>query len=462
MADTSSPRVYSDLDLSERQAQSEAETNRFTEAALQRHKSEGMDLAVRARWAALAVVAVMLPLLNPSWDVLYHHFLLALMALIGLLARRVARVGRSRLELLVLFLDLAIVTIALVAPNPLSTREWPDASIYQFETFQYLYIILAGGTMAYSWSTIVAIGIWTSGMWITAAIAIWWFGSTDPSITLALQSVLGLDPELANAINPNNANFDLRIQQIVVFLLVTGSLAVSVSRFNRLLRSNASLERERENLSRYFSPNVVAELSQHDEPLKQIRSHDVAVLFVDIVDFTAFSAGRDPNEVIETLRAFHARMEYEVFRFHGTLDKYLGDGLMATFGTPEPGQTDASNALRCARAMQEAVHHWNRDRARQGAAQITASFGVHFGPVVLADIGSSRLEFAVIGDTVNVASRIERLTRQLPGHVAFSDATRERVIAEIGSQDSVLKGARRHPDQSIRGLTQAITIWTVD
>ncbi|MBO6776613.1 MAG: hypothetical protein JJ897_14145 [Marinibacterium sp.] len=125
MADSSIIPSFTRFDLPERLTQSDIEANRFTEAALERHKREGMELAVRARWLALAVVAVMLPLLNPSWDVLYYHLMLGLMAGMGLLAQRVARVGVSRLELVVLFCDLALVTIVLVAPNPLRQNDWP-------------------------------------------------------------------------------------------------------------------------------------------------------------------------------------------------------------------------------------------------------------------------------------------------------------------------------------------------
>ena len=110
---------------------------------------------------------------------------------------------------------------------------------------------------------------------------------------------------------------------------------------------------------------------------------------------------------MQTLREFHARMEQEVFRHKGTLDKYLGDGLMATFGTPFAGNADASNALRCAQAMMAAVDRWNGERQAAGEPPICVSFGLHYGPVVLGDIGLTCLEFAVIGSTVNAASRLE-------------------------------------------------------
>ena len=132
----------------------------------------------------------------------------------------------------------------------------------------------------------------------------------------------------------------------------------------------------------------------------------MAVLFVDIVGFTRFASERDPQAVIEILRGFHSRMEAEVFRHGGTLDKYLGDGLMATFGTPFPSDQDAINALRCARAMIDSLARWNAERRAAGEPEIAGSFGLHYGPVVLGDIGANRLEFAVIGNTVNVASRL--------------------------------------------------------
>ncbi len=135
-------------------------------------------------------------------------------------------------------------------------------------------------------------------------------------------------------------------------------------------------------------------------------------MFADIVGFTKFAERQTADQVVSTLRGFHARMERAVFDNGGTLDKFLGDGLMATFGTPDPGPHDASNAVRCGHAMLAAIEDWNRERRASGAEPIALSVGLHCGTVVLGDIGSERrLEFAVLGDVVNVASRLEALTR---------------------------------------------------
>jgi len=258
--------------------------------------------------------------------------------------------------------------------------------------------------------------------------------------------------------DPNSFLLQLRLQEVVVFAIVTVTLGFSVRRFKVLLMNNASLERERANLSRYFSPNVVEELSQNDEPLKQIRTHDVAVLFIDIVDFTSFAAAREPREVIELLRGFHGRMGSEVFRFDGTLDKFLGDGLMATFGTPFVGENDATRALGCARAMAASIAVWNKERRAAGEPAINIGIGLHYGPVVLGDIGADRLEFAVIGNTVNVSSRLEALTRSLKVRVVISDALRDQALREATPE---LEGFERIPDQAVRGLEEKLTVWAM-
>ena len=139
-----------------------------------------------------------------------------------------------------------------------------------------------------------------------------------------------------------------------------------------------------------------------------MRTQNATVLFVDIVGFTAFADARTPEEVVRILREFHALMKQEVFRHNGTLDN-LGDGRMATFGTPFVGKADASNALSCAQAMIAAADMLNNQRQTAGETPIRVSFGLHYGPVVLGDIGLTCLEFAVIGSTVNAG--LEALTR---------------------------------------------------
>ncbi|WP_420585939.1 adenylate/guanylate cyclase domain-containing protein [Ruegeria sp.] len=435
--------------------------NKYTEAALERHKREGLELAVRARWIAMALTGVLLIFLNPHWEVLWYHFILLLICANGWLIRRAGRVGQSRVELLLIFVDLLIMTLGMIVPNPFSDDVRPLAMQYRFDNFQYFFIILAAGTLAYSWRTVIAIGSWTAGVWTAGWIIAWWVATPIPGISEKVAEALSGYPDVAELMDPNSFRPNLRIQQIVVFVMVAVTLGVSMRRLNRLLMTNAGLERERANLSRYFSPNVVDELSQNDEPLKQVRKEDVAVLFIDIVGFTKYAAGRDPYEVIEVLRGFHARMETEVFRHHGTLDKYLGDGLMATFGTPVPTPLDASNAVACARDMVTVIDRWNVDRRRAGESEINVGIGVHYGSVVLGDIGANRLEFAVIGDAVNVAAKLEALTRDFQARVVISDAVRGQLQAEGFSPSDLMAGFEKHESHIVRGVERPMDVWVM-
>jgi adenylate cyclase len=436
------------------------ETQKFAEAAIADSKREGLLLAVRARWVALAVIAVTLPIINPNWDVIYYIVMLGLFALIGWAQLKVGKVGRSQPELILIFCDLALMTLLTVVPNPFSAENWPLGMQFRFETFIYFFVFLATATLAYSWRTVVAMGFWTSAVWAVGVGWVYLQPETHAELAERVRAAIGSDVRMFDIINPTAIGIPARFQEITVFLIVAMTLALAVRRSNALLISHAGIERERANLARYFSPNVVEQLSGNDEPLKQVRTQNVAVLFADIVDFTAYTDGRSPMEVIGTLRLFHERMEREVFRHSGTLDKYLGDGLMATFGTPSASASDAGNALRCAQAMIASIGEFNRERKNRGEPPIRVSVGLHYGEVVLGDIGLNRLEFAVIGTAVNAASRLESLTRELGCAMIASDDLVRQARAEASSSEADFALLAAQPPRTIRGLEQPVGIWT--
>jgi len=435
------------------------DTAKFAEAALAANKREGLLLAVRARWVALALIAATLPIVNPNWDVIYYILMLGFFAAIGWAQLKVGSAGRSRRELFLMFCDLALMTFISVVPNPWSTVDWPIAMQFRFDSFIYFFVLLATATLAYSWRTVITMGIWTSVLWVIGVGWAYLQPATHVALSERIRAAIGPDLRMFSIIDPTRINLGGRFQEIIVFLIVAFTLAVAVRRSNRLLISHAGIERERTNLARYFSPNVVAELSGNDEPLKQVRTQDVAVLFADIVGFTRYAEGRSPTEVIGTLREFHERMEREVFRHQGTLDKYLGDGLMATFGTPFTGARDAGNALLCAQAMIGSIDELNRDRNDREEPSIQLSVGLHYGQVVLGDIGLNRLEFAVIGNTVNVASRLESLTREFRCSLVASNDLVQRARAETTRPNISPIQLVERPAWIVRGLEQPLDLW---
>jgi adenylate cyclase len=123
-----------------------------------------------------------------------------------------------------------------------------------------------------------------------------------------------------------------------------------IARVRDLDQRRLAAERARTNLSRYFSPNIVEMLAARDEPLGAVRRETVSVLFADIVGFTGMAESMTPEAVMSMLRQFHDRMTAEIFAYGGTIEKYIGDAIVAVFGLPQPGPEDAASALQAPNA----------------------------------------------------------------------------------------------------------------
>lgn len=233
----------------------------------------------------------------------------------------------------------------------------------------------------------------------------------------------------------------------------------------RDVTARVDADRARTNLSRYFSPQLVTLLAERDEPLGPGRRQHAAVLFVDIVGFTRMAEEASPEQLIMLLRSFHKRVERLVFRHDGAVLGFLGDAIIATFGVPESSERDSVRALACARAMLEEIKRWNRKRLDSGSFAVPVGIGLHCGPVTVGDIGSERtMAFTVIGDTVNVASRLEKLTRTLDCSMVISDDLVRAVQGRVEGEeaDVLFAGLDDKGEHQISGRSRPVRIWTLD
>jgi PAS domain S-box-containing protein len=212
-------------------------------------------------------------------------------------------------------------------------------------------------------------------------------------------------------------------------------------------------ERARANLARYFSPKLAETLAAKDQPLGAVRRQNLAVLFADVVGFTRLSETLEPEEVIEILRDIHSWMEKAIFRHDGSIEGYIGDAVLAIFGFPEPGGKDASNALSCACDLLVAAQNWNQGRTSKGLAPIHIGIGLHYGYV----------DFTVIGDTVNTASRLQQATRTLGCDLVVGQELVNAIKDENESEDTtdLLNRLQPRGDLAIRGRKQAVGISTL-
>ena len=235
------------------------------------------------------------------------------------------------------------------------------------------------------------------------------------------------------------------------FAILANALALGGRRALREQRLRRVAERQRRNLARYFSPRILDRLLEADDPLALDRTQDAAVMFIDIVGFTALSERLSPGEAIALLRDFHDRVERHVFAYAGSLDKYLGDGALACFGIPEPSPEDAP------------VMSCTKTDSLLTMEQVRIAIGIHYGRVLMGNVGGRRrFEFTVTGDTVNVASRLETLNRQFDSRVVASQEALEAAGAAKDAEiDAFLGAFQDRAAQGLRGRAQDVRIWAL-
>ena len=231
---------------------------------------------------------------------------------------------------------------------------------------------------------------------------------------LAVQAIIvsayGDMTNLRTAMNRGAFDFVTKPVDLSDLEITVRKALANIAKARETDRLRLAAERARNNLSRYFSPNIVELLAAQDEPLGAGRRETVAVLFADIVGFTRTAEVMAPEDVLALLREFHARMTAQIFASGGTVDQYMGDGIFAVFGVPTASPNDAANALNCAEMMLDALEQWNGEREANGDARVDMGVGLNYGPVVLGDVGSEHsMSFTAIGDTVNTAARLQAL-----------------------------------------------------
>lgn len=192
------------------------------------------------------------------------------------------------------------------------------------------------------------------------------------------------------------------------------------------IKAHRKLAREevaRANYSRFMPEYVVKQLLERPDSFRLGGvTQTVTVLFADIRGFTSISEHENPEKVVRLLNRYFTAMTEIIFEFGGTLDKYIGDGLMALFGAPTATAEDAKHAVQTAVAMQKRVLYLNRELRSESLPDVQIGIGLHTGEATVGYIGSEkRSEYTAIGDTVNLAARLE--SNAQPGQILISDVT---------------------------------------
>jgi adenylate cyclase len=340
---------------------------------------------------------------------------------------------------------------------------WPPQVQLRLVTVLYLFIYVAGTVLSYSPALVVWTGGLTAAGWSVGHLIMTRLPDTvtvpgggamaNPGLGPAASLALFLDPHYVSVVSWRT--------QTVLLLLLTAILATAVARSRDLLTCQVTDHLARANLARYFCPTVVDVLASAGPDETVARRQSVAVLFADIKGFTSASEALGAEATMELLQGFHHHVTRVVFEHRGTLEKYIGDAVMATFGTPSPAPDDASRALRCAWQLLDETRRWSEQRVARGAPPVQIGIGIHYGDAVVGSIGDEqRLDYAVIGDSVNVASRLERLTRELGVEIVVSDDLVTQIQKEGSPAQARLGRFTRCGDVHVRGRVRPLTLWT--
>ncbi len=224
------------------------------------------------------------------------------------------------------------------------------------------------------------------------------------------------------------------------FVIPAATLVASYASITsfRVIHEEREKRKIRKTFSQYLSPGVIALIEK--DPQKYIRPggevQDLTVMFSDIRDFTSLSEGLTPDDLVHLLNQYLSAMTDILFRNLGTLDKYIGDAIMAFWGSPYPQKDHAECACRCALEMIAALEQLNRQWAEQGRRPIAIGIGLNTGPVNVGNMGSDkRLAWTVMGDNVNLASRLEGMTKQYRSRVIISESTYNQVAPQFVARE---------------------------
>ena len=271
--------------------------------------------------------------------------------------------------------------------------------------FDSRYVVLAGLAAAAGWLLMIAYAIAYDG------------------------GMAAVTRDYVQYLTANKVLLGAEFDKIITIVLVTAILALAIMRARKTMVRGAEEHAAAVALSRFFSPEIADQITHAKEEIHagEGQQRDAAILMTDIRGFTRTAAALPANEVIEILTEYQARLVPAIQENGGSIDKFLGDGILATFGAAVPSAAHAADALRAAEAIAAAADQWDAARQAAGKPALRVAVAVTAGPLVFGAIGDeSRLEYTVIGDPVNLAAKLDKHGKGLNARIMTTAATLER------------------------------------
>jgi adenylate cyclase len=221
----------------------------------------------------------------------------------------------------------------------------------------------------------------------------------------------------------------------------------------------------RTNLSRYLSPQIVDHIVKRDVEVNLGGDRKVVtVMFLDIIGFTSLSERLEPEEVVSILNEYFKEMSEGIFKWEGTLDKFVGDEIMAFWGAPIDQPRHAELAVRCAVQISERLDMLRERWKREGRPVIDCGIGINTGEVLVGNIGveGKKMDYTVIGDSVNLASRVEKLTRHYGSRILITENTFNNIKDYLKPDEVSSVKFTDLAEVKVRGKEKGVRIFKVE
>ena len=414
-----------------------------------------VQLVVVGIWAMLFLIAPrpvdapMSMLLEPVPLALFGYLLFTVGRLY--LAYR-APLSRSFL-MLSIFVDILLLLWLIWSFH--DQYQQPAAFSLKVPTFSYMFIFIALRALSFDYRLVLITGMSAAMGW--AGIVLLVLVESEPDI---------ITRSFVLHVAGNKVLLGAEFDKIFTLLLVTGVLALAVKRGREVMITAVHEQATGRDIRRFMPGDVAKAIATSEQAIEagQAVERQAAIMMLDIRGFTAFSKEVEPRDIVSMLTSLHARLIPIIEAHGGVVDKFLGDGLMATFGAVEPSDRAAADGLRAMEEIMSEATAWRKDLNENSVAtKVDVNGALTAGPVVFSTIGNAdRLEYTVIGEAVNLAAKLEKhnkveCTRALMPAASFALAKAQGYVTTRSPADEPDLRLRRH----VSGVAETIDIYVI-
>ncbi len=301
--------------------------------------------------------------------------------------------------------------------------------------FEARYVVLAGGVSALGWVLMFLYVIFAE--------------PGNPMITR----------DYVQYLTTNSVLIGGELDKIISIAMVTGILALAISRARGLLERSVSEGDRARTLSRFFAPAVIEQMAaaEKEVSLGQGVEREAAILMMDLRGFTPFAQNLPPDDLICLIVDYQSRMVPIIRKYNGVVDRFEGDGIIASFGSVRESSTYAADVLNAVSELIEAADAWAAERRSEGEEPINVGIAVTTGPIIFGIIGDEqRLEYTILGDCVNVSAKIEKHTKVENVRALASAEVIERAIEQ--GHDLAAEPYRALPACTVDGVDHTMDL----